>query len=89
MQTSQYPRRLQVTFSTLNMSIVWAAGSLAQPAESEWIYAGSDGKLVYKTTSSGDRIMDFSHAGYMGGGVALPKGGGQANGPAAVKNIGY
>ena len=26
----------------------------------------------YKTTPAGDRIMDFSHAGYMGGGVALP-----------------
>ena len=33
---------------------------------------GPDGKLVYKTTKFGDRIMDFSHAGYMGGGVALP-----------------
>jgi hypothetical protein len=28
--------------------------------------------LVYKTTPAGDRIMDFSYAGYMGGGVRLP-----------------
>lgn len=41
--------------------------------KSEWVYKGSDGKLKYKTTPAGDRIMDFSHAGYMGGGVALPK----------------
>jgi hypothetical protein len=40
--------------------------------KSEWVYPGKDGKLIYKTTPAGDRIMDFSHAGYMGGGVALP-----------------
>ncbi len=39
---------------------------------SEWVHPGPDGKLVYKTTPAGDRIMDFSMAGYMGGGVALP-----------------
>src|SRR5437660_1472593 len=39
---------------------------------SAWVYRGIDGKLVYKTTAQGDRIMDFSYAGYMGGGVALP-----------------
>ena len=41
-------------------------------AESEWGHPGPDGKLVYKTTPVGDRILDFSYAGYMGGGVALP-----------------
>ena len=44
----------------------------AQPGKSQWVYKGADGKLAYKTTPKGDRIMDFSHAGYMGGGVALP-----------------
>ncbi len=44
----------------------------AEPAKSQWVYPGADGKLVYKTTPAGDRIMDFSYAGYMGGGVALP-----------------
>lgn len=39
---------------------------------SEWVRPGSNGKLVYKTTLNGDMIMDFSYAGYMGGGVALP-----------------
>ncbi len=44
----------------------------APTSESQWVHLGPDGKLVYKTTASGDRIMDFSFAGYMGGGVALP-----------------
>lgn len=40
---------------------------------SAWVYPGDNGKLVYKITENGDRIMDFSFAGYMGGGVALPE----------------
>ncbi len=44
----------------------------AERATSEWVYPGPDGKLAYKTTPTGARIMDFSHAGYMGGGVTLP-----------------
>ena len=53
-----------------------AAGNAAaqQPAKSQWVFPGADGKLVYKTTPAGDKIMDFSHAGYMGGGVKLPIG---------------
>jgi len=43
-------------------------------AMSAWVHYGADGKLVYKTLNAkGDRIMDFSHAGYRGGGVAIPK----------------
>lgn len=41
-------------------------------AKSEWVYTNPQGKLDYKTTAKGDRIMDFSYAGYMGGGVAIP-----------------
>jgi len=42
-------------------------------AISEWVHYDAEGKLVYKPlNASGDRIMDFSHAGYMGGGVAIP-----------------
>jgi hypothetical protein len=40
---------------------------------SAWVYPGPDGHLKYAPLSaSGDTIMDFSSAGYMGGGVALP-----------------
>src|SRR5687767_14222731 len=48
------------------------AAAAGDRPHSEWVYPGPKGKLVYKTTPGGDRIMDFSHAGYMGGGVALP-----------------
>jgi len=37
-----------------------------------WVSIGPTGKLVYRTLPHGDRILDFSYAGYMGGGVALP-----------------
>jgi hypothetical protein len=46
--------------------------SQKKKGNSEWVYPGKNGKLIYKTTPAGDRIMDFSSAGYMGGGVALP-----------------
>ncbi len=59
---------------------IWAVGfawlacvPCCEAAQSEWVHAGPDGKLVYKTTKAGDRIMDFSGAGYMGGGIALPE----------------
>ena len=42
------------------------------PAQSHWAYPGPHGKLVYTYTTKGDRIPDFSYAGYGGGGVALP-----------------
>jgi hypothetical protein len=57
-----------------HMVTVWAVAfgwlvctTYSEGAGSEWVYAGPSGKLVYKTTPAGDRIMDFSHAGYMGG----------------------
>lgn len=34
---------------------------------------GADGKLIYRPyNAQGDKILDFSHCGYRGGGVALP-----------------
>jgi hypothetical protein len=42
-------------------------------ASSQWVHPNGNDKLVYKTTERGDRIMDFSHAGYMGGGIAIPQ----------------
>ena len=40
--------------------------------QSQWAHIDDKGKLTYQSTPRGDRIMDFSHAGYMGGGVPLP-----------------
>jgi hypothetical protein len=54
-----------------------SSGSCAQylgstPA-SAWVYSDANGKLKYKPLdANGDTIMDFSSAGYMGGGVAIP-----------------
>ena len=37
-----------------------------------WVGVAADQKLRYRTTDNGDRILDFSHAGYGGGGIKLP-----------------
>lgn len=37
------------------------------------LYKGADGTLVYHSDENGNRIPDFSHAGYRGGGVPLPE----------------
>ena len=37
-----------------------------------WVYFGTNGNLSYQASTNGNRIMDFSGAGYMSGGVALP-----------------
>jgi hypothetical protein len=50
---------------------------------SEWARPGRPGEpaLTYKPiNAAGDRMMDFSHAGYLGGGVALPS-------PAVVQSL--
>ena len=39
---------------------------------SKLVYPGKDGRLIYTPDEKGNIIPDFSHAGYMGGGVKLP-----------------
>ena len=46
--------------------------ALSAQATSSWVFMGSDGHLHYKTDSNGNHILDYSYAGYEGGGVALP-----------------
>lgn len=41
-------------------------------AQSSWVSVNTNQELVYRNTPAGDRVMDFSYAGYGGGGVALP-----------------
>jgi hypothetical protein len=51
----------------------WAADDARTPLlDRQWVAVGPAGKLEYKTTAKGDRIVDFSHAGYRGGGIAIP-----------------
>jgi hypothetical protein len=42
------------------------------PPTTSLVYPGTDGKLVYVPDSLGNKIPDFSNAGYKGGGVAIP-----------------
>jgi hypothetical protein len=37
-----------------------------------WVYFGPDNQLQYRSDDLGNQIMDFSYAGYGGGGVAIP-----------------
>ncbi len=48
-----------------------AQAQAPRPAVS--VAAGADGRLVYAADARGNAIVDFSHAGYRGGGVALPE----------------
>lgn len=61
--------RTKIFFIGLLCSLTAAAQSAAT---SKWCYPGVDGKLVYGTTPLGDRMIDFSYAGYKGGGISLP-----------------
>jgi hypothetical protein len=61
----------------LTAGILWAkhwifAQSSPNPAPSEWVFYGPDGRLQYQADDLGNQIMDFSYAGYEAGGVALP-----------------
>lgn len=77
-----HPRMLRTSVATLlaftaSLVLVPPAAHTADNTHSEaldrqWVALGEVGKLEYKTTPKGDRIVDFSHAGYMGGGIALP-----------------
>ncbi len=65
-------RKSVVVSIHLTLILVLAASVLSAQSASTWVFFGSDGLLHYKTDSQGNRIMDFSFAGYKGGGVALP-----------------
>lgn len=42
------------------------------PPTTSLVYPGTDGRLVYVADSLGNKIPDFSYAGYKGGGAGLP-----------------
>ena len=52
--------------------VIYLIAELCVENYSELVYPDENGRLVYKADSKGNVIPDFSHAGYMGGGVALP-----------------
>jgi len=62
-----FPRLVSV-FLLVGMNLGCAAQS-----SGAWVHEDASGKLSYRSLPQGDRIVDFSYAGYMGGGVRLPR----------------
>jgi hypothetical protein len=56
----------------ITLASVALSAAVASAQTSTWVFSGPDGRLRYASDPQGDRIMDFSFAGYKGGGVALP-----------------
>lgn len=54
----------------LALALFGRPADAADPA-ARFVYPGADGRLIYATDARGDRIPDFSHAGY-GGGASIP-----------------
>jgi hypothetical protein len=52
--------------------VLVSAAALGAQGKSQWVYPGAKGRLQYAADARGNRIMDFSHAGYKGGGVRIP-----------------
>jgi len=67
----QYSNRFFLVVSLLITNIL--TGNAQTAAISQWLYVNSNGRLAYKALENGDQIMDFSFAGYMGGGIKLPE----------------
>src|SRR5581483_8637716 len=41
-------------------------------AQADWVHFNSSGALVYSNDNKGNHLIDYSYAGYQGGGVAIP-----------------
>lgn len=67
-----FPALLRALFASLAPATPGLAATAAAPPQSQWVQADASGRLVYQALPRGDKIMDFSFAGYGGGGVALP-----------------
>ena len=61
------------SFAVLILCLQFLPGAAQEfPATASLVYPGLDGKLVYAPDSLGNKIPDFSNAGYKGGGVSIP-----------------
>jgi hypothetical protein len=61
-----------VRFLFSSLAVALAACGFARAAEPQFVGPGKDGRLVYDMDARGNRVPDFSHCGYAGGGVAIP-----------------
>jgi len=72
LNASRIPRVGRTLALSVLTATLLAGRTWAQPWESVLVRYGTDGRLVYAKDSQGNRIPDFSHAGYGGGGVPIP-----------------
>ena len=74
MKRSSTMRAILPVFATVLMTCIALFSAKAQDLlpSTSLVYPGVDGKLTYIADSVGNRIPDFSNAGYRGGGVAIP-----------------
>ena len=75
MKAIQAWRQAQVLLTAATFLVFTATTSAKAPKlrQSQWVHLNRSGELVYKHLRRGDKIIDFSYAGYMGGGIALPQ----------------
>ncbi|WP_144027868.1 Ig-like domain-containing protein [Paenibacillus sp. 32352] len=75
--TGEHQLRLSVTptgkTTVYDTFYFFSADASTIPAgQSQLAFIGKDGKLVYVPDYKGNKLLDYSNAGYMGGGVQLP-----------------
>lgn len=58
---------ISILFCLIPQAAVWS-----QTWQSNIVYAGTNGKLIYVADGEGNRIPDFSYAGYKNGSVPIP-----------------
>ena len=76
MRFSPLIRFLILLYASVFLAVIPATPKESKKESSEkdkWVSVDASGRLVYKSLPQGDHIVDFSYAGYMGGGVALPR----------------
>jgi hypothetical protein len=56
----------------LLVSVILIFSRQGEDYYSKLVYTGENGRLIYGADENGNTILDFSHCGYMGGGVKLP-----------------
>jgi hypothetical protein len=59
----------QHLFGALLLSLALVGDAFAQ---ADWVHLNSSGALVYASDNLGNHLIDYSYAGYRGGGVAIP-----------------
>jgi len=67
---SLFPLKLLRSFPAILAGLLF--GTVAHGWQSTRVQTNAEGRLTYPADAAGNRIPDFSHAGYRGGGVPLP-----------------